>query len=93
MSKGLYLIPTVKAGRLPIDYTIRYRNIDYRCNFCKQHKNVLIDNPLPLMYLINKYGIIDDHIKSKLTFKDGKTAYLFHKGLKESYGIDMRKVK
>lgn len=69
-----YLLPTVFAGKLPIEYRIVERKRDMRTRFCRENEKYIIDRDT-----LNEY-IREYNIKVKedrVIMKDGRQARIF----------------
>ena len=69
-----YLLPTVFAGKLPIEYRIVERKRDMRTRFCRENEKCIIDRDT-----LNEY-IREYNIKVKedrVIMKDGRQAIIF----------------
>ena len=69
-----YLLPTVFAGKLPIEYRIVERKKDMRTKFCRENEKYIIDRDT-----LNEY-IREYNIKVKedrVIMKDGRQARIF----------------
>ena len=69
-----YLLPTLFAGKLPIEYRIVERKRDMRTRFCKENEKCIIDRDTLNEY-IREYGI---RVKGdRVMMKDGRQARIF----------------